>query len=107
MTEATQFEAGLYAHSHMITDLCDCHQVTRMPKETPIVCVSEEYRLQYRSPLRTFAIVNRSRKKLCGNLQAVRHVATKIGYFPKQRDIVGCCSCASRSFYAGFISNIY
>ena len=33
------------------------------------VCVSEEYRLQYRSL--------RLRKKLCGNLQAVCHVATK------------------------------
>ena len=31
VTEATQFLAGLYAHSHMITDLRDCHQVTRMP----------------------------------------------------------------------------
>jgi len=26
-----QFVAGLYAHSHMITDLRNCHQVTRMP----------------------------------------------------------------------------
>ena len=31
VTEATQFVAGLYAHSHMITDLRNCHQVTRMP----------------------------------------------------------------------------
>ena len=47
----------MYARSHIITDLCDCHQVTSMPYGNPhCVCVSEEYRLQYRSAQLTFAI---------------------------------------------------